>query len=165
MANKTNLLPRMNQDLRIFQHNIRSLKKNKSELDQFLISENAHFYLVTETWLLSDHALSFRNYNFTHDTFHDAHGYGGSGILSRYDIQFDNLDLPDLFPIHLVGIKTVNLPKDFILLSVYVPSKKQSLDESLVMSQLSKLVSIIKQYDHILVSGDFNAHNLAWGSK
>lgn len=155
----------MNYDLTIIQHNIHSISKHKAELDQFLLQNKVHFYLASETWLLSNHKVIFRNYNLIHSPFHDSYGYGGAGILSRYDLQYNQLNLPDLFPVQVVGIETINLPVNFKMLSIYVPPKKKELDESLVLSQLNKLIAIIITYDQVLVSGDFNAHNLAWGSR
>src|SRR6202012_4939489 len=59
--------------------------------------------------------------------------------------------------------RTKNLPMNITFISVYIPPKKKDLPESGVRFDLLELTSFIKGMKNVIIGGDFNSFNNAWG--
>lgn len=63
------------------------------------------------------------------------------------------------------------MTNNLTIFSVYVPTKRSDADpsknveESKVLRDLGKLIDVVQNYDNILLGGDFNSFNVAWGSQ
>lgn len=65
---------------KILQHNIRSLRSNKDEMDAFIAYENIDVVLISETWSTHNDIFSFRGYEI-YLKHSKSIGYRGVGIL------------------------------------------------------------------------------------
>lgn len=48
-------------------------------------------------------------------------GYGGVALLISDDVDYEEVDLPDFYPIEAIAIETTKMKMNFISISVYVP--------------------------------------------
>lgn len=115
------------------------------------------------TWLNDNDGDSFlKNYAIYSQNRSD--GYGGAALLFKNNVHIEVIKLPDLKPVQVIAAKTTNLPLNMIFLSVYVPAKNKKLDESLVLKNLKKLADLTKDFESLIIGGDFNAFHRSWGS-
>ena len=76
------------QDLHIMYANVRGMKGKKTGITEILQQHEPHIFLIAETQLRSDLAVSFLGYTCFHRKREGKVG-GGVGILIRNDFRFN----------------------------------------------------------------------------
>lgn len=71
-------------NLKIAQHNVRSLHSSKHQLINYLERNGTYLYMVSETWLKNGADFIVRNYTSLLKNRDD--GYGGVGIIYKNSI-------------------------------------------------------------------------------
>lgn len=142
--------------LRLMQHNIQSVNNKKPLLKSLLYENKIDVCLLNETWL-KDSGLPFYipGYIFVGKNAKNEHG--GVGILIKNNIKFKVLKTTFYQNIQFIAISIITVCGPVSVLCVYCPPNNSSIS-------LSTLRKIILQLPKpCLVSGDFNAHNIAFG--
>ena len=141
---------------RIIQWNCRGIKANRNELLLLLMDLEPAIICLQETFLKTNDDIIIKNYkayNYIHNTGHQASG--GASILIRNDIPQSKINLNT--DLQAVAIKAT-LHKTINICSLYIPPHEPIKED--------KINNIIQQLPtpYILL-GDFNSHNIIWGSK
>ncbi|XP_026481355.1 uncharacterized protein LOC113388168 [Ctenocephalides felis] len=134
----------------------RSVTANKASIEHFLYENEISIAAFTETWFKPEYQYSFRGYRMFRKDRED--GYGGAAIIVRNDInceEFPSVNNNENIQICAAIIKT---DTPFCILSVYC-STRTELD----FSDIKDTISTINM--SFLITGDFNCHHMAWGSK
>ncbi|XP_060537419.1 uncharacterized protein LOC132708826 isoform X2 [Cylas formicarius] len=142
--------------MKILHWNICSFRRNKDSLIRLIRDFSPHIVIINESFLLPHIKISLPGFSFVREDRPDC--YGGIIVFVRYGIKYGVLDVSAIQRVQrcqVIGI-TVN---SFTLVAVYNPPdlrvSRSILDQLLELSNGSPVVFI----------GDFNAHNLAWGSR
>lgn len=149
----------MNQ-LKIIQHNIHSLTNTKKILlENYSKKEKIDIIMLSETWFKEDKTPKLPNFNCTYKNRQD--GYGGVAIFVNKNVQYEEFKLFNLEVIEAIAIKTIQLNKNMVIISIYIPpnANQKSVKEELLilMDQINKIK------EDTILAGDFNAHNQIWG--
>lgn len=140
----------------IGQWNCRSAVSNKGNLEYLLNTKGIRIALLSETWFKPQRYINFSGYNTERCDRPD--GKGGTAILIKSNITYEAINLPPLgLGIDIIGVKLkINNLTPLSLVSLYVkPNTKITINQWLQFFN-----SIPKP---LILGGDFNAHNLAWG--
>lgn len=144
------------QYLTIVQWNCRSVRANRSELERKVKLSNAHIVLLSETWLSDSTQFSISNYNIVRKDRTSCSG--GVAILIHRSIKFQKIDIPESFNyFEVCGVSVpIKNKQSLNLFSVYVPPTF-----TVPYLPWRNLLKMAK--GSIIIGGDFNAHNVAWG--
>ncbi|XP_073831714.1 uncharacterized protein [Musca autumnalis] len=85
-------------------------------------------------------------------------GYGGVAIGLRRHIRFTRIHFPTYNDI--IVIKTTNLRRNYVFASIYFPPSVTYDD---FKSEVERLFGFLDKFDNVVLCGDFNARNQAWG--
>ncbi|KAG5894563.1 hypothetical protein JTB14_021545 [Gonioctena quinquepunctata] len=139
------------------QWNSRSAVANKNSLTHFLFENNIDIALLSETWFKKNQEYRFKGYNIIRRDRDD--GYAGVAILIRSSLPFTELNItPNFSQDILVCGCTVNFNSmNISFLSIYrSPTAK---------TKITDWINLFSQFSApIIIGGDMNAHNAAWGS-
>lgn len=150
--------------LKIIHLNINSLRSvhKRQELSHFLNTEKPDILMLNETKLNNSHKVSFRNYNFIRNDRPNNKGGGGTGILIRDSLNFQQLTLSNLNSIEctVVNLQMRN-QKELLIASVYVA---KDLKNTIDVQDFDKILSLKNSKSQFIMGGDFNAHHPLWKS-
>ncbi|XP_073828562.1 uncharacterized protein [Musca autumnalis] len=85
-------------------------------------------------------------------------GYGGVAVALRKNIKFCRI--PFETDQDILIIKTLNLRKNYIVVSAYFPP---SVSFVTFTEEMSRLVLFLERFQNVVFCGDFNARNMCWG--
>lgn len=144
-------------NFRILQLNTRSITPKRDLIDIYLIKNNIDAAMFSETWLLNDHKIKFKNYTFI--TQNRSDGYGGVAILLRNDIKITKLEKNDFKPLESIEVEINLNGKPFNLISIYIPPKTRPRK---IKTPFQKLLDKYKNNRNVIIGGDINARNSLW---
>jgi exonuclease III len=142
--------------INILQHNIRSLRSNKDELDLYLIENDIQMILLSETWSKESDNFVIRNYKVMLN--HGIGGYRGVGIIYHDSLHVERIEMElDLVVVEILIGRLCDL--DVFVISIYVPEENIELIRA-------DLVRVLAFCDgkKVIFGGDFNAHHEMCGS-
>lgn len=143
----------------ILQSNINSLEGYKFELKMELLRNKIHAAILSETWTKPE---KIKNYNISgYHKIIQSRGddYGGVAIYLKNSYKYINLNLPTSHNFEAIGIKILN--NNVHLVSLYVNPKIPVLEFHL---KWNDLLQKLGKLENVVIGGDLNAHNTAWGS-
>ena len=145
--------------INILQWNIRSLTKNKPELQKTIDETNPHILCLTETLLKPQNQnLNFKGFDFIRKDRNARNG-GGVAILIRKELNYKVIPLPDYRNGNMeclaVTVHFKNSPID--ILTCYSPPGQ--LNET----ELEHYSNIL--HNKPIICGDFNARHAEWDTK
>lgn len=135
--------------------NARGVQRKKSELIDLISAINPDVVAIQETFLSAD--KKFYLPNFTIIRQDRSNTGGGVAIAIHNRIKHIPFNFPILDTIEIVGAKILTENNNFILSSCYLPASKSLSSKDL------EIISNIKC--PIILAGDFNSKNPAWGCK
>lgn len=154
----------MIQNIKIIQWNCRGIRSKINELKYFLSVTKPHIVCLNETNLhdFDDYRLSIPDF-LTIEPSRREDGRGVA-ILIQKNLVFSPIFIDNHFrnsPIEVVGVKLSISDLDLSIFTLYIsPSFNVS------QSQLNRVTTLISNCNsQILINGDFNAHNILWGSQ
>lgn len=141
--------------LRIAQYNIQSIYSKKPLLIKFLQEQNIDICLLNETWLVDEKPIKIPGYNIYYRNAKNKHG--GVAILIKPFFKYRPLHTAFYEDIQSIAISISTEIGDLTILCVYSPPSTTQIRLNRLSNILSKLST------PIIVSGDFNAHHVAFG--
>lgn len=145
-------------ELKMMQHNIRSIKSNKDMLEQHLLINDIDIALLGEIWLKPEENIHIKDYTF--NSTKRADGYGGVAILIKKNIKHKLINNNNKFdPIEIAEIETTNLKKNLTLVSIYIPP---NINIKLLKKKFNELITNYNNKTNVIIAGDVNAHNELW---
>ena len=140
----------------IIQWNCRGLKPKFDEISLIISQQKPSIFCLQETFLKPDDKITpkgFNIYNYIHSDCQRPSG--GSSIFVKSSCPQRNIDLTTELQATAVS---VTLDKEITICSIYIPPSFSLKTEH--------LDSLLKQLPSpYLLLGDFNGHNILWGSK
>ena len=157
------MLNHKNECVKIGQINIRSWYSNKDYTECFLAKEDMDVMFICETWERINNPLRARGYRFFSKSRPD--GYGGVAILLKKNILIAEVDELNFDFLEFIALKTRNLEKNLLLVSVYAAPVKTSEERSMSKNDLNKLIDWANDKTDLIMCGDLNAHANLWGGR
>lgn len=77
---------KMTHIIKIIQHNIKSLRSKKDQLDHYLHINKIDIAILSEIWIKNEEHLKIPNYSI--QKFCRSQGYGGVAIVINENIKF-----------------------------------------------------------------------------
>lgn len=145
----------MTQLENIIQWNCNGIKCHYMELKEILLSKNPFCICIQETHLKKNENFTLRKYNsFKFSTNRGQRANGGVAIFIKENINVEEVNLNT--NLQAVAIK-VNFPYKMTICNIYLPDNQWTSED---------LQDVIEQLPApILLLGDFNSHNILWGSE
>lgn len=143
----------------ILQANINSLEGHKTELKMELMQNKIHAALLSETWTKPENIQKYNISGFHKIIQSRGDSYGGVGIYLKNNYKYLPLKLPTSHNFEVIGIKILN--NNIHLISIYVNPKIPVLEFYLKWNDLLQKISKLQ---NVVLGGDLNAHNTAWGA-
>ena len=141
---------------KIIQWNCRGYKANYNELQLLITEQNPTIICLQETFKKSNDKTKMKNYeqyDYIHDT--ELRASGGVSILIRKNLPQSKINIST--PLQAVAI-SATLHKTTTICSIYIPPQ-----DPINKEQLNNLINQLpKPY---ILMGDFNSHNILWGSR
>lgn len=141
--------------LKIAQFNIQSLNSKKTLLIDFLNSKNIDICLLNEIWTKPSSIIKIPQYNFIHKSAKNEHG--GVGILIKNTIKYKTINTTFYENLQNLAISVTTSSGKLNILCIYCPPGNTKFK----INNLSKIVKALPK--PLLISGDMNAHHLAFG--
>lgn len=146
------------EHLNIVQWNSQSIIAHRHIFTHFLIENDIHIALLSETWLQSKHNFKVRGYQIAR--LDSGNSHNGVAILIHNSLQYTKIDTYFDDSIQNIAIRLFyGNNKQITIISFYSPGNCQP---SFSKSKLNNLISSVP--GPLFLAGDFNANNLAWGS-
>lgn len=140
--------------LRIAQYNIQSANSKKPLLIQFLQKQNIDICLLNETWF-KDNSFRIPGYNIYNKNSKNTHN--GVAILIKPYLKYKVLNTRFYEDIQTVALSLSTVHGSLTILCVYCPPSSGHI-------RINRLRNIINDLPKpIFISGDFNAHHIAFG--
>jgi hypothetical protein len=145
----------LNNSIKIIHWNGNSIYNKLLEFKQFIIDKyNPDLISISETKLSEFRAnayLIYNNYNVIHKA-RDANknGAGGVAMLIKKDLQFVEIQDPELNKLEMIGINIHTEPFNFIFVTYYNPPL-EVLNTDIIQDVL------LKRNKNIILCGDLNA--------
>lgn len=134
------------------QWNSRSITPKKPELIDLINTNKIVVAAISETWLRSGSMFRIPGFSCLRDDRDD--GRAGSALLIKRNLPFSQITLPShTDDINAVAAKIM----DINFISIYIPHPNISLIPDLSTILLSVPPPLV-------IMGDFNCHNISWGS-
>lgn len=152
----------MEQSLKVFQCNIQSLQKNKSELQRILTAADYDVALLSETWtkMELESSKTYRISSYYHLCNSRYDNYGGAAIYLRNNFNYYVVNIPQLSDFtQAVAVRIARL--DIVIASVYVSPTITNRDFE---EDLEKMVHVLRPFKKVLLGGDLNTHHTSWGN-
>lgn len=141
--------------IRIAQFNIQSINSKKPLLINFLNDSKIDVCLLNETWLKDANRFNIPGYNFINKN--TSNGYGGVGILIKNTFKYETLQIPFYDYLQSVAIVLHTTAGKLSILCTYCPPRGGRF-------KTRKLKQIINSLPKpLMLSGDLNAHHIAFG--
>lgn len=146
--------PRASQ-LRIAQFNIQSANSKKPLLFKFMQEQNIDVCLLNETWFKEHHNFRIPGYNL-HSRI-SKNPYNGVAILIKPEIKYNIINTTFYEDIQTIAVSISTEHGNVTVLCVYCPPSSGHI-------RMNRLRNIIRDLPKpIYISGDFNAHHIAFG--
>lgn len=145
------------KSLRFLQWNTRSLISKKDEL--FKMADQFDIIAIQETWLNPDFYFSFPGFYILRKESSRKNS-SGLCLLIRNNIHFTPIS--DVYCLNGL-LDTMGVEISTIQGLLHIMSLYKNLMFSINYEHWSKLFSSFKEHDYIIIAGDFNSHNTAWG--
>ena len=140
----------------IIQWNCRGLKPKFDEIKLLLSHHKSSVICLQETFLKRDDTISLKGFNvYNHIHAECQRSSGGTSIFVKSSCPQRHIDLSTELQATAVS---VTLDKEITICSVYIPPSF-----SLTSEHLNSLIQELPT--PYLLLGDFNGHNILWGSK
>ena len=153
-----NVLCKQQKGLILVHFNARSLNNDKLDLMRYIFEKSlVDIICVTETWFcndISDSIYDLSNYNLLRNDRVAKRG-GGVAIYSKKYLTAKLISKSVDSVVEYINISVEDNFQKVLVSCVYNPNKNHSLDPF-----FSEISSIIIEYDHFLVCGDFNINML-----
>lgn len=141
---------------KILQHNVRSLRANKDEIETYLREKNIDITIWSETWTKINEKYTITGYKLQLSS--NISGYRGVGIAVRSNIKHKKIELDfDLSEIEVICIKLE--PQEIYIMSIYVPE----VSNNVLKADFERLIQFCRG-KRIIIGGDFNSHSYLWHS-
>lgn len=140
--------------LRIAQYNIQSANSKKPLLIQFLQRQNIDICLLNETWLKDDN-FRIPGYNIYNKNSKNTHN--GVAILIKPRLKHNIIDTIFYEDIQTIALSISTVRGNLTILCVYCPPSNGHIH----LNRLSNMITDLPK--PIFISGDFNAHHIAFG--
>lgn len=167
----TNATPRDNKkslkDIKIITINVNSIIKNqrRASLMNLIQTQDPDIVLLTETKLSKQHVLRFENYNVVRTDRREGHPGGGTAILIRKFIKYEEVTIPEAkigktLEYTVIKINTINNEKLYII-ATYARCgyKKEFIPE---VNRLFSLLNLHHTGNYYIIAGDLNAKHRNW---
>lgn len=141
--------------LKICQFNVESLNSKKPLLITFLDQNDIDICLLNETHLKQNHNFKITGYNFIYQ--HGLNGRGGVGILIRNNFKYTTVNLPFYEDLQSASIVLKTDIGNLSILCTYSPPRPGRFKSR----QLKQIINSLPK--PIILSGDLNAHHVAFG--
>lgn len=129
---------------------------NKNALEVFMKHENIDIICLAETWSSKIKKCKLTGFNVVEKV--RPNGYGGVAIALANNIKFKRI--PYSGKGEVVIVRTLNIKKNFVIISVYYPpSFKAKEFEKDIHNLLSQFTN-----EDTIFCGDFNALHSQWGN-
>lgn len=140
----------------ILQWNCNGFYSHLPELQILIARYKPNYICIQETRLKSGNTITLKNYTaFTKNRNTDQIASGGVAILVKETNYAEPIPLNT--SLEAVAIKTY-IPEETTICSIYLPPNQR-----LTETELQHLIhQLPKPY---IICGDFNAHNILWGSE
>lgn len=141
--------------LRIAQFNIQSANSKKPLLAKFMLEQNIDVCLLNETWFKENHNFRIPGYNLHSRISKNAHN--GVAILIKPEFKYNTLNTSFYEDIQTIAVSISTERGKVTILCVYCPPSSGHI-------RMFRLRNIIRNLPKpIFISGDFNAHHIAFG--
>ena len=150
------LLPNIiKMDSSIIQWNCRGIGTSHEELSVLIAELNPSLICLQETFLKNNKLTyqGYQSYNYIHNS--GSRASGGVSILIRNNIPQSEIPLDT--NLQAVAVRAT-LHRTFSICSIYIPPNEQ-LSETAIEKIINKLPK------PFILLGDFNSHNILWGSQ
>jgi exonuclease III len=161
---KNNKKEKKSESIKIIQLNIKSLKQNKEELVNFLSEEKKDVGLLQETNLNKNDEIEINKYKLVRKDRNKTKG-GGVGLIINKKLNYEIIKVKEVTPIEIIGIKTKINDTTYNIFSIYIPPSSQKITCKVMQSKLEKILNELKNYENVILGGDFNSHHTSWGSE
>ena len=151
----------MIKNINIITWNARGINHKSYELFDFLIDNNIHTCLATETWLKNNISLSHKNF-FVYRNDRVIKKGGGVAIIIKKNLSHSLLPLINTSIIENIGIKlyTINGPVD--IYSCYFAGGLVGID-GLRKQKFKSDIYKLSRSNYFILGGDFNSRHQSWG--
>lgn len=147
-----------NKFIKISQFNVQSIRNKKPLLIEFLDANKIDICLVNETWLKENTSFYIPGFDFINQN--GLNGRGGAGILIKNNFKYSVVSTPFYSFLQSVAITVHTNIGKLTILCVYSPPDNSPYGKL----QCTKLKQIINSLSTpLLISGDLNAHHVAFG--
>lgn len=143
--------------INLLQWNCRSAVSNKSSLEYLLQEKNVNIASLSETWFKPGSQVTFSGYNLVRKDRPD--GRGGVALLIKNNLKFSHVS---------ISTNTANIA--YIAAKIFLYNNTYLTIVSLYIKPNTRISKT--EYDRFfstipkpfIIAGDFNCHNVAWGS-
>jgi len=122
---------------------------------KFLVhNTNCDVFALSETWLSSETALNFHEFNIIRLDRDDS--YGGVLLGIKKSHSFYRISLPSFLGVEVAACQARIKGKDLCIASVYIPHR-----DKVRRHHLTDITEVLPEPR--LIVGDFNSHGTGWG--
>lgn len=145
-------------DLRIFNWNANGILNSKDQLQILLTEQKIDICFISETHFTNQSYLRLPGYNVHHIHHPDNQAHGGSAIIIKNNIKYNEDDNLQLDHIQLTVLNISSTKQSFKVGAVYIPPKHnlKKADYHNILTHMG---------ERFLIGGDFNAKHTSWGSR
>lgn len=142
-------------DTTVLQWNLDSYNQKSDELKILVREYKPQIICLQETQLSPENNVRFQNYEILRKDYSEGlRACSGIAIFIKDTIHYESLNI--LSPIQVMAVKVYH-PITYTICNIYIPPLKVIVKDD--------LIDIINQLESpYLIVGDFNAHNIIWGS-
>lgn len=145
------------RSLRFLQWNVNGLKARKSDLELLLRDSPSDVVCIQETHLKTSDMFKLNGYTVVRKDYTAGRiACGGVCIIIKNDVPFIEINITS--HLQATAVKILTSPSPLTVCSLYLPPGTHVPSQHL--EQLCQQLP-----SPLLLLGDFNAHNQAWGSK
>lgn len=147
--------------LKILQNNVQSIRpmEAREQLHRFLGENEIHVALLQEIWLKKNEHFRLARYRMASQRRNE--GWGGVGILVHESLEFEEIRMPHMLPVEVIGVKIIKGFDPGTFVSVYVPPNRELHKEC--VDKIKALFDTLEDMEgEIFVGGDFNGHHQSW---
>ena len=146
--------------MKIIQFNCTSVRNKKPQLEQFLIDNGISIACLSETFLMSQDSIYFKNFEIIRADRNSTTRGGGVAILIQKPIVFKRVAIPSNFhPIEVCACEIETNSQSLCIFSFYIPP-----NSNFSTTHLNSIMSATTCRSKV-ICGDFNSHNMCWGSR
>lgn len=145
-------------DLRILNWNANGILDRKDQLHITLTEQKIDICFISETHLTKHSYLKLSGYNVHHIYHPDNQAHGGSAIIIKNNIKYNEEINLQLDHIQLTVLNISSTKQNFKVGAIYIPPKHnlKKADYHNILTHMG---------ERFLIGGDFNAKHTSWGSR